>query len=131
MILVDTTIPMHIVGRPDPLQDRALELVRQARLDGEVLVTDVEVYQEILHRYTAIGRPDSIDEAFNELNRIVTRVLSYDMDDVRLARAILREVPGVQARDAIHAAVMLNRGIARIMSHDRGFDRVPGIERIF
>ena len=122
---------MHIVGRPDPLQDRALELVRQARLDGEVLVTDVEVYQEILHRYTAIGRPDSIDEAFNALNRIVTRVLSYDMADVRLARAILREVPGIQARDAIHAAVMLNRGIARIMSHDRGFDRVPGIERIF
>ena len=53
------------------------------------------------------------------------------MEDVSLARAILRDVPGIQARDAIHAAVMLNRGITRIMSADRGFDRIPGIQRIF
>ena len=122
---------MYIVGGPHPNKDRSRELVAQFEIDGEELVTDVEVYQEILHRYTAINRHHFIDEAFNALNRIVTPVLSYDMADVRLARAILREVPGVQARDAIHAAVMLNRGIARIMSHDRGFDRVPGIERIF
>ena len=72
-----------------------------------------------------------MDRAVAALDRIVTRVLSYDMDDVRLARAILRQVPGIQARDAIHAAVMLNRGIARIISNDRGFDRISGIERIF
>ena len=34
-------------------------------------------------------------------------------------------------RDAIHAAVMRNRGITRIMSADRGFDRIPNIQRIF
>ena len=122
---------MYMVGNLGPELDRANELVDQAVADGEELVTDVEVYQEILHRYTAINRPDSIDDAFAALDEIVKRVFSYDMDDVRLARAILRQVPGIQARDAIHAAVMLNRGIARIMSHDRGFDRIPGIERIF
>ena len=122
---------MYMVGNPGPELDRANELVNQAVADGEELVTDVEVYQEILHRYTAINRPDSIDDAFTALDEIVTRVLSYDMDDVRLARAILREIHGIQARDAIHAAVMRNRGIARIMSHDMGFDRIPGIERIF
>ena len=122
---------MYVVGSPGPEQDRANELIDQALADGETLVTDVEVYQEILHRYTAINRPSDIDDAFAALDDAVTHVFSYDMEDVRLARAILRQVPGIQARDAIHAAIMLNRGIARIMSHDRGFDRVPGIERIF
>ena len=122
---------MYMVGSPGPEQDRANELVDQAVADGEELVTDVEVYQEILHRYTAINRPDSIDDAFDAFDEVVAHVFSYDMDDVRLARAILRQVPGIQARDAIHAAVMLNRGIARIISNDRGFDRIPGIERIF
>ena len=122
---------MYLVGGPHPNRDRCREFVAQSEIDGEELVTDVEVYQEILHRYTAINRHEFIDKAFNALNEYVTRVFSYDMDDVRLARAILRQVPGIQARDAIHAAVMLNRGIARIMSHDRGFDRIPGIERIY
>ena len=131
MLFVDTTIPMYIAGKSGPLRDRSREVVRQARRDGEMLVTDVEVYQEILHRFTAIRRPDSIDQAFSELNEIVTSVFSYNMADVSLARAILRQVPGIQARDAIHAAVMLNRGITRIMSADSGFDNIPGIERIF
>ena len=122
---------MYVVGSPGPEQDRANELIDQALVDGETLVTDVEVYQEILHRYTAINRPSDIDDAFAALDDAVTHVFSYNMDDVRLARAILRQVPGIQARDAIHAAVMLNRGIARIISHDRGFDRIPRIERIY
>jgi predicted nucleic acid-binding protein len=33
------------------------------------------------------------------------------------------------ARDAIHAAVMLNRGIEWIATFDADFDRVPGIRR--
>ena len=130
MIFTDSTTPMYMVGSPGPEQDRANELVDQALADGEDLVTDVEVYQEILHRYTAINRPRHIDRAFAALDEVVTHVFSYNMDDVRLARAILRQVPGIQARDAIHASVMLNRGITRIMSADRGFDRIPGIERI-
>ena len=131
MTFIDSTAPMYMVGQPGPERERSEELVERALAGGETLVTDVEVYQEILHRFTAIRRPVSIDDAFNTLDEIVTHIFTYDMDDVRLARAILHQVPGIQARDAIHAAVMLNRGITRIMSADRGFDRIPGIERVF
>jgi predicted nucleic acid-binding protein len=34
------------------------------------------------------------------------------------------------ARDALHVAVMERHGVSRIMSFDRGFDIVPGIERL-
>jgi uncharacterized protein len=33
-------------------------------------------------------------------------------------------------RDAIFAAQALNRGIDAILSPDRGFDSIPGLERI-
>lgn len=37
---------------------------------------------------------------------------------------------GVPARDAPHVAVMRSNRIDRILSFDRGFDAVPGIERL-
>lgn len=38
--------------------------------------------------------------------------------------------PRLSARDAIHVAVMQRRDVERVMSFDRAFDVVPGIERI-
>ena len=57
MILVDSHIPMYVVGAPQPHKDVARRLLEQAVAQGEVLVTDAEVLQEILHRYRAIKRP--------------------------------------------------------------------------
>jgi predicted nucleic acid-binding protein len=37
---------------------------------------------------------------------------------------------GISARDAVHAAVMLNHEIGSIATFDTGFDRVPGIRRL-
>jgi predicted nucleic acid-binding protein len=39
-------------------------------------------------------------------------------------------VNGISARDAIHAAVMLNHDVEWIASFDTGFDGVPGIRRV-
>jgi uncharacterized protein len=36
----------------------------------------------------------------------------------------------LSARDAIHLAVMEQRGIQQILSFDQGFDRYPNIRRI-
>ena len=95
-----------------------------------MLVTDIEVYQEILHRYTTIGRQDAIDPAFDVLDAIVDDVLGFGMQEIRSARSIIASVPGLSARDALHLAIMRGAGITRILSFDRGFDRCAGIERI-
>ena len=97
---------------------------------GERLVTDVEVYQEILHRYTAIGRPAAIDAAFGSLDALTDDVLTFGIPEVRAARAVLNAVEGLSARDALHVAVMRRAGIQRILSFDQGFDTCPGIERL-
>ena len=130
MIFVDSNVPMYIVGAPHPNQDRAIALTGELVQSGETLITSVEVYQEILHRYASIRRPQSIDDAFDVLDDLVEDVLSYGMPEIRAARSLLVTVPGVSARDALHAAVMRAAGCSRVLSFDAGFDDCPGIERI-
>ena len=130
MIFVDSNIPMYLVGAPHPNKDRASAILTRLVSDREQLVTDVEVYQEILHRYTAIARPGAIDAAFESLDEIADDVLDFDMSEIRVARDIIAVVDGISARDALHVAVMRKAGTDRILSFDRGFDLVPGVERL-
>jgi uncharacterized protein len=129
VIFVDSNIPMYLVGAPHPSKDAARRLVERAIIDEERLVTDAEVLQEILHRYVAIDRRDAISPAFEALLGIVDRVLAIELADVQRARRLLA-TPSLQARDAIHVAVMQRHDIGRILSFDRVFDEVPGLMRI-
>ena len=121
---------MYLVGAPHPNKDRAVAVLTQLVREGERFITDVEVYQEILHRYTAIQRPDAIDAAFVSLEALVDDTLSFDMTEVRVARDIIASVDGISARDALHVAVMRKAEVSRIFSFDRGFDACPGIDRL-
>ncbi len=94
------------------------------------MCTDAEVLQEILHRYRAINRLEMIDPAFEAVLGIVDVVYPIELGDVERARRILRSSPTRSARDAIHIAVMHARDIDRVMSFDRGFDGIPGIQRL-
>ena len=130
MIFIDSNIPMYLVGSAHPNKDRAIALLTQLVRDGERFISDVEVYQEILHRYTAIQRPDAIDAAFESLDGIADDVLAFSMSEIRSARALLGSAAGLSARDALHVAVMQKAGVSRILSFDDGFDACPGIERL-
>jgi predicted nucleic acid-binding protein len=129
VIFVDSNIPMYLVGAPHPNKEAARRLVEHAIIGEERLVTDAEVLQEILHRYVAIGRRDAIGPAFEALLGIVDGVLAIELADVQRARRLL-STPSLQARDAIHVAVMQRHDIGRILSFDRAFDQVPGLIRI-
>lgn len=130
MIFVDSNVPMYLVGGAHPNKDRASAILARLVSDDEQLVTDVEVYQEILHRYTALRRPGAIDDAFESLDEIADEVLDFGMSEIRAARDLIAAVDGISARDALHVAVMRNAGIGRILSFDHGFEAVPGVERL-
>ena len=130
MTFVDANVPMYLVGDPHPNQARALAALLRLTRDGEQFVTDVEVYQEILHRYTSTRRLYIIDAAIQCLDVIVSGVLPYGMEEIRVARAFIDSVQGISARDALHLAVMHQAGISRILSYDTNFDGIPGIERL-
>ena len=130
MIFVDSNIPMYLIGAEHPFKADARRAIEDAIAAGEVLCTDAEVFQEMLHRYRAIDRPDAIDAGFAALLGIVDVTYSIELSDVERARRLLRTTPALSARDAIHVAVMQAHDVGRMMSFDRGFDGLPGIVRI-
>jgi len=80
---IDSNVPMYLVGAPHPHKTRAIEIVDGLVRAGERLVTDVEVYQEILHRYTAIRRTDAIDAAFRSLDALADEEVVAHLTTVR------------------------------------------------
>jgi predicted nucleic acid-binding protein len=130
MIFVDTNVPMYLIGAEHPHKTDAQRLLERAVTDREPLVTDAEVFQEILHRYTAIDRRDAIEPAFTLLRSLVSEVFAIDVTVVERAKTIVLGQPDLSARDAVHVATMQLQGVERMLSFDSGFDRVPGIMRL-
>ena len=130
MILVDSNIPMYLVGAEHPHKADAQRLLDDLIAREERLVTDVEVLQEILHRYTAIDRPDAIQPAFDAVLDVVDEIFPIGLEEVEEAKRVVLGGYGLSARDAIHVAVMQAHEISRILSFDSKFDRFPGMERL-
>ena len=130
MIFIDSNIPMYLVGAPHPHKVDAQRLLEDAIAAGERLASNVEVLQEILHRYVAIARREAIQPAFDALLGVVDEVFAVELSDAERAKDIVYGHPRISARDAIHLASMERHGITRIMSFDSGFDAFPGVIRL-
>lgn len=130
MTFVDSNIPMYLVGGAHPHKADAQRLLERLISGGQRLVTDAEVLQEILHRYTAVNRHDSIQPAFDAVLAVVDEVLTIDKATVHKAKEITLGRRRISARDAIHLAIMDQHGIEQILSFDSGLDEFPGITRI-
>jgi len=128
VIFVDSNVPMYLVGDDHRRKAEARGLLERAIADGEILVTDAEVLQEILHRYSAIDRRDAIGPAFDALLGVVDEVFPVERDDVDRARRLLGAT-ALSGRDAVHLAIMRRRGVSRILTFDRCFDAIEGIQR--
>lgn len=130
MILVDANIPMYLVGAAHPNKVATRRMLERAATDRDRLVTDAEVFQEILHRYVAIERRDAIQPAFDALNAVVDDVFAVDARIVERAKDLVLGYTRLSARDALHVATMQAHGVVRIMSFDAAFDVIPGLTRI-
>ena len=124
MIFIDSNVPRYLVGADHPNKAIARQLLERAIADGEPLVTDAEVLQEILHRCVAIDRRDAIEPATAVLLEIVDEVCPVERADVDRARRIVLSTR-LSARDAIHLAITRRRGVSRILTFDRGLDGLP------
>jgi predicted nucleic acid-binding protein len=130
VIFIDSNVPMYLVGESHANKARSIVLLEDAVAKGERLVADAEVLQEVLHRYSAIGRREAVQPAFELILGLVDDVFPVELADVTAAKDVLLGEYGLSARDALHVSVMRRHGVRRIMSFDADFDRYPGIERI-
>ena len=129
MTFLDSNVPMYIVGGPHPHKAEAQILLERIAASHERLVTDAEVLQEVLHRYTTIQRRDAIIPALRLILDVVDEVFPIEEADVLRAAEIVQAPAALSARDAVHVAVMERRGVKAILSFDTDFDRWPGIRR--
>ena len=130
MIFIDSNVPMYLIGGVHPHKSDSQVLLERLIAAGERLVTDAEVLQEILHRYTAINKRAAIGPAFQVILDIVDEVFPIEKADVLRAGEIAQNRSLFSARDSIHIAVMERHGIRSLMSFDGDFDRWPGLKRI-
>ncbi len=130
MIFVDSNIPMYLVGASHPHKADAQRMLEKLISNRQRLVTNAEVLQEILHRYTAINRRDAIQPAFDALLNIVDQVFAVDQAAAERAKEIVMGYPKMSARDALHLAIMEAENIDQVLSFDSGFDGFPGIARL-
>lgn len=130
MIFVDSNIPMYLIGAAHPHKTDAQIILERLIAAGERLVTDAEVLQEILHRYTAIDRREAIGPALEVTLDLVDEVLPIEKAEVMRAGEIVQNRANLSARDALHIAIMERHEVRSILSFDGDFDRWPGLQRI-
>jgi predicted nucleic acid-binding protein len=130
LIFVDSNIPMYLIGAAHPHKAEAQVILERLIAAGQRLVTDAEVLQEILHRYTAIEKREAIRPALQVTLDIVDEVFPIEKAEVLRAGEIAQNRALMSARDAVHIAVMERHGIRSILSFDGDFDRWPGLQRI-
>lgn len=129
-VFVDSNIPMYVAGSAHPLRDPALRFLQRVRAGEVEACTSTEVLQEILYRYSGLRRLDLARQVYELFVQVCAVVFPVDLADTDRAKEILCGNSGVSARDAVHAAVMLNHDVPRIATFDAGFGATPGIERI-
>jgi predicted nucleic acid-binding protein len=121
---------MYVAGKEHPHRDparRFLERVRTGKVEG---CTSTEVLQEILYRYTSLGKRDLARDVYSLFVDLCPVVFSVDLADTDLARDLVCEVPDLSVRDALHAAVMRNHNVESVATFDQDFDRISGIRRV-
>jgi len=127
---LDTNILMYAIGRDHPYKEPCIRILELIEDEAIRVVSNVEVLQEILHRYRSLREYEIASNAFVHFKALCDEILPVDEVDLDLAFRILEGAPEIAVRDAIHAATMLNRGLERILSTDTHFDKIEGIVRI-
>jgi predicted nucleic acid-binding protein len=121
---------MYVAGGAHANREPARRLLDRVRLGKVEACSSTEVLQEILYRYSSIGRLDMASEVYELFVEVCPVILNVTLADTDRARDLVCGAVGVSARDAVHAAVMLSHSVEWIATFDAGFDRVSGIRRL-
>lgn len=128
--LYDTSIFVYALGGEHPYREPCREIVRRAAagdLQGEA---SADLLQELLQqRARRTGdRPGAAKSVRNVAKLAWWHPL--EPNDVQRGIDLYETHTGLDARDAVFVALALNRGIDAILTTDRAFDGIDGLERI-
>lgn len=124
--LIDTNAIVYAAG-VGVVADRCRALllaVADGRLDGRA---STAVLEEVWHLELS-GRVPGMDGHTALAVEVLSPLLA--ITDEVFGTALALDAPGLGANDRLHAATCFTNEIAVIVSSDRGFDAVAGLERV-
>lgn len=129
---LDTNIFMYAAGREHPLKAPCVAILRRVAREELEVLTNAEVLQEILYRYSAIGEGErGLHLARVAVDQVGGEVLPVTLADMQRAfDLVARYGTTIKSRDAVHAATVLNHGLKHVISVDSHFDAIEGITRV-
>jgi len=130
-IFLDTNIPMYAAGKDHHYKRvclKVLELVARRDLSA---FTDVEVFQEILHRFISQRKAEIGFQIFDNFYKLMrNNVLPVTAKEILKARGLAEKYPEAKARDILHLAVMKSYGLKTIITVDTHFDKFQELTRM-
>ncbi|GJL54583.1 MAG: ribonuclease VapC [Nitrospirales bacterium] len=119
MTFVDTNVFMYAVGLSHPLKAPSRKFFADCFERDQLLVTSVEVLQELLHAYLPVNRLSTLDAAFTLVESCVHEVWSLEPADVQFARTLISRYAHLTARDLLHVACCKRRDISQVKTFDQ------------
>ena len=130
MIFVDSTVPMYLSA----LRTRTKSIPSVSSRRRLPPVNGWSPTPKCTRRSCTgmwpLDRRDAVQPAFDALLGVVDQVFAIDQAGAERARDILHGISRLSARDALHAAILQRHGVSRILTFEKGFSDVPGMERL-
>lgn len=128
--LYDTSIFIYALGGEHPYREPCREIVHRAAagdLQGEA---GCDLLQELMYQRT---RRTGDRRGAAAAARNVAKLAWWhpvEPNDVQRGIDLFEAHPALDGRDAVFAALAINRGIGAILATDRAFDDIDGLERV-
>lgn len=128
--LYDTSVFVYALGAEHPYREPCRDIVHRAaigELQGEA---SADLLQEFAHQRE---RRTGDRATAAKMARDIAKLAWWhplEPDDVQRGIDLFERHAQLDARDAVFAALAINRGIDAILSTDRAFDEVDSLERI-
>lgn len=130
---IDTNIPMYAAGRDDPYKSACLHILQEIANGSLALeaYTSVEVFQEILYRYSSIGRLKEGLQIFDNFYTLMQgHIYEVTPKTIQRMRHLFEKYPQARARDLVHLAVMIEHQVPKIYTVDQHFDHFDEAQRL-
>jgi predicted nucleic acid-binding protein len=126
VILLDTTVLVYAAGAEHPLREPCRRLMRAHREGGIHAATTGEVVQEFIHVYGR-RRPRSAAAELARRYLAALPLLSPTRAEIEIGVDICERHEAVGAFGAVLAGVTLGRNLQALISADRAFGTIMGL----
>ena len=128
--LFDTGVFIYALGGEHHYREPCRAILREVRGKRLAAEASVELIHEFAYvRLRQVGNRDDAARSAHAIERSLSLHV-VEPPDMERALDLWSDYERLDVRDAIFAAQALNRDIDAILSPDRDFDDIPGLERI-